>query len=271
MMLPEYVSAGRYLDAWLIQYSAFRMTEVADEGNPFLFEMFHHGFDEWARQLEEQQRSLMRELGIDVSEMAEMSIQEADAWVRAQMADPAKGALLEAYYEAHPMMREQVQAEMVELERESLRLLERDDADCLYLSPEEISPWVPVLMERLEPVEAQARKAAEGEDQDRAGTLEAMGKIMGEVAQEMVPAVFTPERFDQLVADLKEYWSDLLEKQEEEAARLAHLASMMLEEKDEVPVGNPLLIGMCFASLRLTMIVLSEEAQARAESGAAVE
>lgn len=35
MALPGYVDAGRYLDAWLIQYSALRVTEVLEESNPF--------------------------------------------------------------------------------------------------------------------------------------------------------------------------------------------------------------------------------------------
>ena len=48
LMLPEYVSAGRYLDAWLIQYTAYRMAEAPDESNPFLFVMFSHGLEEWA-------------------------------------------------------------------------------------------------------------------------------------------------------------------------------------------------------------------------------
>ena len=65
MTLPEYVAAGRYLDGWLIQYSAYRMTEVPDESNPFLFAMFNLAFEEWAHRVEEQRESLMRELGLD--------------------------------------------------------------------------------------------------------------------------------------------------------------------------------------------------------------
>jgi len=41
MLLPKYVSAERYLDAWLIQYSAFQMVEAPDKSNPFLFVMFN--------------------------------------------------------------------------------------------------------------------------------------------------------------------------------------------------------------------------------------
>lgn len=34
MALPEYVAAGRYLDAWIIRYSAYRMVEVPQESSP---------------------------------------------------------------------------------------------------------------------------------------------------------------------------------------------------------------------------------------------
>jgi len=265
MMLPEYVAAGRYLDAWLIQVSAFQMVEAPDESNPFLFEMFNHGFAEWASQVDSQQEALLRELGVDRSAVAGMSIDEVEAWLQAQMADPAKKAQLEVYYAAHPMMSDQAEAEIIELERGTLSLLERDDADCLYLSPEEVDPWVPVLMERLEPMKAQAQQAAERGDWDDPDTLRAMGDTLVKVAREMVPVVFKSERLDRLVADLRDYRRRLLDERESQAAMHAHAALIMLEREDIPTDENRLLIGICFASLRLVMIVLAEEARAKAE------
>jgi hypothetical protein len=180
------------------------------------------------------------------------------------MADPAKKARIEAYYAAHPMMSDQAEAEIIELERGTLSLLERDDADCLYLSAKELEPWVPVLLERLEPMKAQAQQAAERGDWKDLGTLQAMGDIFVEVAREMVPVVFTPERLDRLVADLRDYRRKLLDEGESQAAMHAHAAFMMLE-REEAPAENPLLIGICFASLRLLLITLSEEARAKAK------
>ena len=263
MTLPAYVAAERYLDAWLIQYSAFQMIEAPNESNPFLFTMFNLAFAEWASQVDSQQEALMHELGIDRSAVAGMSVEEVEAWLQAQMADPAKKAQVEAYYAAHPMMSDQAEAEMIELERGTLSLLERDDAAPLYLSPEELEPWVPVFLERLEPIKAQARQAAERGDWKDPGTLQAMGDIFVEIAREMVPVVFTPERLDRLVADLRDYRRKLLDERESQAAMHAHAAFMMLERK-ETPAENPLLIGICFASLRLLLITLSEEARAKA-------
>ena len=264
MLLPEYVSAERYLDAWLIQYSAFQMTEAPDESNPFLFVMFNLAFAKWASQIDSQQEVLLRELGVDRSAVAGMSVDEVEAWLQAQMADPAQKAQVEAYYAAHPMMSDQAEAEIIELERGTLSLLERDDADPLYLSSEELKPWVPVLLERLAPIKEQAQQAAERGDWKDPGTLQAMGDIFVEIAREMVPVVFTPERLDRLVADLRDYRRKLLDKREGQAAMHAHAAFMMLE-REETPAENPLLIGICFASLRLLLITLSEEARARAE------
>ncbi len=206
----------------------------------------------------------MRELGVDRSAVVGMSIDEVEAWLQAQMADPGKKAQVEAYYAAHPMMSDQAEAELTELERGTLSLLERDDADCLYLSPEEVDPWVPVLMERLAPIEEQAKQAAERRDWEDPGTLRAMGDIFVEIAREMVPVVFTPERLDRLVADLRDYRRKLLDERESQAAMHAHAAFMMLE-REETPAENPLLIGICFASLRVLLIVLSEEAKVKAE------
>jgi hypothetical protein len=264
MTLPAYVAAERYLDAWLIQYSAFQMIEAPNESNPFLFTMFNLAFAEWASQVDNQQEALLRDLGIDRSTVAGMSVDEVEAWLQAQMADSAKKAQVEAYYAAHPMMSDQAEAEIMELERGTLSLLERDDADCLNLLAKEMEPWVPVLLERLEPIKAQARQAAERGDWKDPGTLQAMGDIFVEIAREMVPVVFTPERLDHLVADLRDYRRKLLDERESQAAMHAHAAFMMLE-REETPAENPLLIGICFASLRLLLITLSEEARAKAK------
>jgi hypothetical protein len=83
------------------------------------------------------------------------------------------------------------------------------------------------------------------------------------VAIEMVPPVFTPGRLDQLRADLKSYRHKLLEEGEKEAAMHAHAALAMAEREGPL-AKNPLLVSICFASLRLLLVTLSEEAGARA-------
>jgi hypothetical protein len=252
MMLPEYVSAGRYLDGWLIQYSAFQMVEAPEQGNPFLAEMFQHGFEEWAEQIDGEQEALLQELGADRSGIEGMNIDEVEAWFQEAMADPEKKALVEAYYADHPLMSDQAEAEMWERERDALFLLERDDADCLYLSPEEVDPWMPVLKERLDPLGAQARQAAEQGTLDDLDITEAVGKVLVDISKEMAPAVFTPERIERLMTDLKAYRRVLLEAGEGESAMYAHAATRMLEWEDP-PAENRMLVAICFASLSVRL------------------
>jgi hypothetical protein len=266
LALPEYVAAGRYLDGWLIRYSAYRMVEVPQESNPFLFAMFDLAYNEWANQMDSEQEALLAMMDFRPSDVAGKDVEEVEALLRAQFADPKKKATLEAYYEAHPMLRGMAEAETWDLQLESVQLLERDDADCLYLIQEETEPWVPVLLERLKPVEARAREAAARGEWDDRETLDEMSQTMAEVAREMARSIFTPERIRRLVADLKAYRRALLEKQEEKAANLAHATWMPLDREDIEtvdPAEMPLLTSICFASLREMMIVLSREAQAK--------
>jgi hypothetical protein len=266
MALPEYVAAGRYLDAWIIRYSAYRMVEVPRESSPFLFAMFDLAYNEWASQMDSEQEALLAMMDFEPSDVAGKDVEEVEALLRAQFADPEKKTTLEAYYEAHPMLRSMAEAETWGLQLESVRLFERDDADCLYLAQEEVEPWVPVLLERLKSAEPRAREAAARGAWDDRETLDEMSQTMAEVAREMARSIFTPERIRRLVADLKAYRRALLEKQEEKAANLAHATWMPLDREDIEtvdPAEMPLLTSACFASLREMMIVLSREAQAK--------
>ena len=247
--LPEYVSAGRYLDGWLIQHSAFQMTEAPDKSNPFLFVMFNLSVEEWARQVDGQQEAMLREMGVDRAALASMSIEEADAWLRAQMADPAQKTRLEAYYAAHPMMRAQAEAEMMELESNALSLLERADAKCLYLSLEEVRDWLPVLMKRLDPLKELARQAPEQGEQPDPAIMEAVRKIFVDATVEMAAAIFGPERIAQLAAALRDYRDRLHAAGEREAATYAHGALISLTRDDLPPAENRFLAAVCLASL----------------------
>jgi cell fate (sporulation/competence/biofilm development) regulator YlbF (YheA/YmcA/DUF963 family) len=249
MALPEYVSAGRYLDGWLIQYSAFQMTEAPDKNNPFLFVMFNLALEEWARQVDDQQEAMLREMGVDRAALSDMSIEEADAWFRAQMADPAQKTRLEAYYAAHPMMRAQAEAEMMELEGNALSLLERADAECLYLSPEEMKDWLPVLVERLDPLKALAQQAPEQGEQPDPDIMEAVQKIFVDATVEMAAEIFSPERIAQLAAALRDYRDRLHAAGEREAAAYAHGALISLTREDLPPAENRFLAAVCLASL----------------------
>jgi len=258
MMLPEYVSAGRYLDGWLIQHSAFRMTEKPDESNLFLFVMFTQAFEEWVHLVDGQQGAALREMGVNPETLSNMSIEEAEARLQTQMTDPTTMARLEAYYDAHPMLHAQTRAEVMELERNAVSLLERDDAECLHLSQEEAESWLPVLMERLQPLEIQLGQTSEKEDEPDPVILEEMQKTFINTTFEMAAEIFTPERIAQLVVVLKDYRSRLHEAGQREATTHAHGALLSVTREDLPPAENRFLAVVCYASLRALMRTLAE-------------
>ena len=258
MCLPEYVSAGRYLDACMIQLSAFQMLEAPDESNPFLAEMFRLGFVEWAERIEAQQDALLGELGIDRSQITQMTPREMEAWLEEQMADPETLARFEDYLGEDKLYGDQARAEFSQLERGSLQLLERDDAGRILLSPEEVEPWIPGLVEQLGAIEEQAMEAAGEEAWDDASVQDDLRDAVFEVAQEMLPVLFTAERMDQLVSDLRAYSHDLDEGGDKTSALLAHTAATTLERAQD-PAEEPFVIGVCIASLVLRLSALGQE------------
>jgi hypothetical protein len=268
MALPEYVAARRYRDGWLIQHSAYLLAESVEQSNPFLFVIFHLAFEAWGDRVTEEREALMRELGIDASALRGADIHELEELLEQLTADPRKQARVEAFYEAYPELAGKATAEIMQLERQSLKLLEREDAECLFLSAEEVAPWLPIMQERLEPLVAQIREAvARGEEPDPE-TMEAVREGMVGLTHEMASAVFAPERIDQLVADLKDYQQSLGEVGEREEAAWAYgaLASV---RADAPPIDKPFLLALCFASLRRVMREAAARVRAAdAEDGA---
>lgn len=246
------------------------MTEAPDQSNPFLFEMFGYGNEALAKHLLAQHTALLQHLGLDEEAIGAMSFDEAEALAQAQTADPATNAALEAYFAAHPEFHAYVESEIVDMERQSLLLLDREDAERLYLDSEEVMPYIATLMERLRPLEAQAREAMEKEASPRQETLEAMSQTLMEVARAMAPEIFTAERIARLKADLKTYQRDLSQAGDNRAAALARSAGMLLQ-REEPPADNPLLITICFVSLREMLIAMSHEAQTRQDSATEAE
>jgi hypothetical protein len=263
-ILPDYVAGGRYLDACLIQHSAFLMVERSQQANPFLFVMFQHGLAEWSDQMGSHHEALFRQLDIDRSAVSGMDIDEVDAWVQERMADAEAKAQLEAYYAAHPDWHDRAQSEFRDLERSALQLLDRDDAGCLHLPPNEVVPWLPGLQDRLDPLVAQFRQGPEREDPDGAGTLQDVKAVLMQTAREMIPAIFTPARVDRLLANLREYRRDLTASGEREASMWTYAVSLTLEHEARSS-ENPLLLGICYASLRRALIALADEARSQAD------
>jgi hypothetical protein len=257
MTLPDYVETGRYLDACLIEYSAYRLIETPEESNPFMFVMVQLALEAWMERMENQQRELMEELGLEALAPVGSNALDMEAKFEELMAEPRKRAQMEAFYEAHPELRDQATADLIHLERKALKLLERDDAEQLMLSPEEVAPWLPVLIERLGPTLVQFQEAARQEEQPDPKAVREMQGTVVEMSREMAAEVFTPQRIDQLANELKDYRRSLIEAGEREAAMWAYGALASLQS-DTPPANIGILCGICFASLRSALVAADE-------------
>jgi len=245
--LPDLVAEGRPLDACLVDECAYRTTEYPEESNPFLFEMFSAGYDAWVAGGQQRERAMLRELGLDPERMERMSLDEVEAWIREQEQNPAMAARMEKFLEAHPEQRTEATANLQELERSSITLLQRPDASGLLLSAEEVAPWLPALNERLAPLLGLVPANA-GSTPDPAVTekvFDALWPALGEMAGK----IFTPERLGRLLDQLRTYRNERFASGDKRTAGQALGATAALERKDAA--GRNYFLGvLCYVSLR---------------------
>lgn len=258
LFLPEYVDAGRYLDAWMIRISAYQMAELPEQSNPFLTSMFFLAYDEWQQQFIVERDDMLEDLGLDPARLEEMTEGEFQACIDAKMEDPDWEEKARAYYQDSAFARDQAEVQFYGMEQESVDVLQRDDARHLYLSREEVAPWVYEFMERqADVIEAFEEAEREGREPD-AEVLEKMNRVMAGVVAEMAESIFTPERKEELAEELVAYRRRLQEAGEYEAAQCIYAASATVTY-DEPPVQNPFLMGLCFHSLRAVLATMGQE------------
>ena len=147
MHLPDYVAANRPLDAWIIQHCAYLAQEETDESNPFLFQMFSYGYDGWVAEQRGREAAMLRELGMDLSHLERMSMEEIDAWLQDQQADPAKLARMEKLMLANPEQRAQAEANLQQLERDAHQTPGTGGRGPSAPAPMKFQPWLPELSE----------------------------------------------------------------------------------------------------------------------------
>jgi SEC-C motif len=246
MHLPDYVAAGRPLDAWMIQHCACLTQEETDASNPFLFQMFTYGYDAWVAEQRGREAAMLRELGMDLSRLERMSMEEIDAWLQEQQADPAKLAHMEKLLLGNAEVRAQTEAQLEQLERDAHKLLQRADAAHLLLASDEIQPWLPELSEVFESVCGEFPDLAAPSPSKAAG--KAFMDAMIPLVREMVAELFTPKRLGQLTAQLKAYRNERFAAGDKKTAELANGAMMYLRGEDE-PGSNSFLCALGYISL----------------------
>lgn len=253
MMLPEYVAEQRFMDAWIILHSARVMMDTPCQNNPFVFEMFLYGNAALTERIAVQQEALLQNLGVDRETIYAMSPDEIEAFTQAYLVDPAQNAALEAYLDAYPELQAHAQSQIPDRVRQAVMLLDREDAGCLYLDPDEIAPYLSILLERLQPLEAQRQEISEEDEASQSAYIEAVDRIVLEVARGMVPEIFTPERIARLRTAYQNYQRHFVRAGDNRTAVLARTADKMLRDVER-PGGGQLLLSTCYVSLHETLL-----------------
>ncbi|MDA1274142.1 MAG: hypothetical protein O2960_08830 [Verrucomicrobia bacterium] len=246
--LPNDVRAERWLDAWMLQHCSYFTSDFPNESNPFLFEMFSFGYTAWVEKQRGVDGALLAELGMDRKRLQSMNIEEVEAWLHEQQADPARKARMEALLLANPQLRAQASASLDAMERNSVTLLEREDASALLLSPRDIEQWLPILNERCESFAGRSPEFSGDPQHDEATTRlfkETILPLLGEMAEH----IFTPERVRQLIAQLKTYRNERFAAGEKGIAGLT-LGALTLLEREDDRSKNYFLLSLCLKSLR---------------------
>lgn len=255
--LPDYVAEDRPMDAWIIQHCAYLTGEMKDESNPFLFAMFKYGYNAWIAEQRARRDATLRELGLDPERVAHMTFDDADAWLRANEADPVLKARLEAILKRDPERQAEAVAEMEATERRSFELLDREDAKHLLLAPADMEPWLPRFVEGFEKVKDRLPDPASSKDDPAAAEL--VQDVLASAMKEMIAGIFTPDRRAALVAQLKTYRNQRFAAGDTLAANTAHGAVMSVERAD-VPVQSYFLGVLCQVSFRRLIRTMRDSA-----------
>ena len=186
---------------------------------------------------------------------------EVDAWLQEQHADPAKRARMEQVLLANPEQRAQAEANLQHLERDAHKLLEREDAAHLLLSPGDIQPWLPQMNECWASVCERFPDAVGPSPNPVVGNafMDAVFPLIGEMLAEL----FTPERIRQLTAALKTYQNERHAAGDKQVAMLANGAIVSLAEERD-PATSPFLYSLGFISLMKGLEAIAGAAQEQA-------
>ena len=120
-----------------------------------------------------------------------MKLDELDAWLQAQSADPAQAAKMEALMQQRPELRSEAIANLQAMERDSVRLLDQPDTAFLHLSPTEAGPWPKTLNEHLQKELEQLPDEPDA-TLSPAANSQMMETVLLPLLREMARAVFTP-------------------------------------------------------------------------------
>lgn len=251
LALPKYVSAGRYMDAWIIRHSV-DLTAEPPEGvvGPFLLAMFMHGYREWDAKRGQEQMAMFAEVGLNPDEIRQMGFDGLEAWLRDMRSKPEKAKAMEKFLAQHPELNAMTQAQCSASEDAALELLKREDGQELLLSPQEVRPWLDVLEQRLMAAPEGFASLSSTRPPDEK-VAKAFMNLLYDVAIEMAGAIFTPTRLAELKSQLHELRGRFLDGDDPEGLAGIHGAFMAMQTAN--PGDNHFLVTLCWMSLREAM------------------
>jgi len=244
--MADFVAEGRFLEGWLAQCSALQTMEECEDCNPFLFHMFSYGYDAWFVEDRAQDESLLKDLGLDPRQIKEMSFGEVENCLKDAMSDPARTGKVEAFFERNPDYREATATKLDAMRRKSIDLLDRDDTPFLELTTEELLPWIDAINGLLSQFGLDTNTEASSYSDGR--VLETIQEPLFQVLRDMADSIFTQNRIEQLVADLKEFQGERFDAGDRKGAELAAGAVSYVKEEDS-PGLNTFLVNLCWRSL----------------------
>ena len=246
MRVPQYVEDNRFIDARVIVLFSDLTADERLDPNPFLSLLFYYGLEGWTRQRAQEQKTVFREMGLNVKQG--MTPDEIDAFLAELRNDPVKTARLQNFVEANPEVRALSNANLELMDRNAVSLLDRKDACSLLLRAEELEPWAPFLMEKFQ-LMAEKHGIAEGTAPlPEAQRQEAFEAIYLPAMREVTKGIFTPERIRTLVGELKVYRQQLFDAGEKQAVFDATGAINYVEREDD-PSLNVFLLSLCAKSV----------------------
>lgn len=126
--------------------------------------------------------------------------------------------------------------------------MERPDARFLLLAPEEIEPWLPALDECCEKAQAILPETPDRGAPDAPFSKPVQDAILS-ILREMAQSIFTRERIQQLISQLRKYRSEHFVAGDKTIAGYAMAAISSLEQENE-PGQNRFLVALSLASLK---------------------
>ncbi len=172
----------------------------------------------------------------------------------------------ERLLDAHPELQATTGESLDVMARKAVDLLNREDSARLLLALEEVQPWEALLLEKLQAMMEGIGPLEFGRTITRARRKKAFDQFYLPALQEITKGIFTPERIQRLVAELRAYRKDIAATGDKIAAHCVTAAILYVEHETE-PELNSFLVNLCARSaMRLSAIGQPQANEAGGES-----